>query len=87
MILGYILSIHVGLQRQYQRPVYPWYMSRLHGRYHGVRGHGHVRTVYTAVQGPCTCSVHDPNTAVSRPVHGGHAHGRVYGPRPRPTPA
>jgi len=26
--------------------------------------HGHVQTVYTAVHGPCTGSVHDPNSAV-----------------------
>jgi len=38
------------------------------------RVHGRVRTVYTAVQGPCTWSVYDPNTAVC-PVPG-----RLYGP-------
>ena len=55
-------------------------MGRLHGRDHGVHDNGNVRTVYTAVQGPCTWSIHDPNTVVSRSVHGGHVHARVYGP-------
>jgi len=41
-------------------------MSRLHGRDHGVHDHGHVRTVYTAVQVLCTWSVHDPYTAGTR---------------------
>jgi len=54
----------------------------LHGRDRGVHVHGRVWTVYTAVQGPCTWSVHDPNTALSRPVHGGHVHGHVYCLRP-----
>ena len=54
--------------------------GRLHGRDHSVHNHGHVRTLYTAVQEPCTWSVHDPNMAVSRPVHSGHVHGRVYSP-------
>jgi len=29
--------------------------------------HGHVQTVYTAVYGPCTRSVHDPNTVNMNP--------------------
>jgi len=32
---------------------------------------------YMAVHGPCTWFFHDPNTAVSRPVHG--VYGRVHG--------
>jgi len=40
--------------------------------------HGHVQTVYTAVHGPCTWSIHDPNTAVFTAVYA-VIHG-VYGP-------
>ena len=45
--------------------------------------HGYVQTVYTAVHGPCTWSVHDPNTTVYMAVFTAMyavVHG-AYGPR------
>jgi len=63
------------------------YTGRKHGRVLCTRPcllpmytavHGHVQTVYTAVHGPCTWSVHDPNAAMFTAVHA--VVDGVYGP-------